>query len=421
MLLPVDMAYSYVGLSNLAISALKGKKVRMPSENIYLFEDHFSHSKDKRISRLTGQQRDFAKSLNLSKDNYFYGKIEEGGGLGICHRVMLNKINPQSTRTVIATDSHTPTIGALPVIAVPVGSTLFAAALAQGYIPFSVPRVTRVELTGKLSPGLTVRDIQLELACNDSDSSEAIEFGGPGLDSLSLDSVAALCNMVPEVFNRGKIAVCQSYKAGRDFLSKKFQIDEEDAGKLYGYPDGSASYYRSIRVDLSEASPWIALPGNPHSGVSLKTYEDSPRIQKAYLVSCTLGKEDLIEAAAVLQGVKVKSGTQLIIIPSLWVYRQEPAMEKVWQIFRQSGAVLRQGSACSSCIGEGPGAMEDGEIGISASNRNYPGRMGAQNSKVYLAGPVLTALAAVLGRIPTYRDYRDNLGRIVGNLKALNR
>ena len=442
-LLPIDAAYSYVGLSGLARQALisehglsespvhdstklaeeglERKEVfLLDPEKIFLFEDHFAHSQRAEIIELTGNQRLFAEELGIPKENYYLGRRAEGGGAGITHRVMLEKLDPRSSQIVVATDSHTPTIGALPIAALPVGSTLFAAAIAEGKIPYSVSPTLRVDFSGSLPAGVTVRDAQLELAATVEPVQQGlvIEYGGEGLNTLTFEQVAALCNMVPEVFN-AEVAVTEAFEAGMNYLQEKFEISEEEALNLYGMPEKNCQYAQVVQFNLSKTVPRIALPGRetPHNAISLASLAEHPKIDKAFLVSCTLGIQDLKEGAAVILDKQVAETTQLIIVPSSDYVRKQAEGLGLTEIFNQSGASVVNESACGPCIGEGLGAVERGEIAITASNRNFPGRMGARTAPVYMGGAILTTLAAVYGRIPTVVEYKSEIPRVVENLK----
>lgn len=424
-LLPVDMAYTYVGLSGLARQALAAAygspQATLPPDRIRFFEDHFAHSRRLQIPQLTQNQRQFALELRIPPENYYRGRLSEGGGSGISHRVMVERIDPRIAQVVIATDSHTPTIGSLPILGLPVGSTLFAAGIGEECIPFSTPSSTRVELTGKIPPGHSIRDVQLELAliAKQRDESTVIEFGGRGLDTLSFEQVAALCNMVPEIFN-AEIAVTEIFRGAITFLQERYGLSEQEIRTLYVQPDAQATYDRVIKFDMNTTTPWIALPGNPNNTISLRNFTGNPQLQKAFLVSCTLGLQDLKEAAAAIKEKHVYEQTQLIVIPSSDEIRKLAETNGYLEILRNAGASIVNESACGPCIGEGLGAIEAGETAVSASNRNFPGRMGEKSAQVYLAGSILTALSATFGRIPTAEEYTDELPRIIEELNKLD-
>jgi homoaconitase/3-isopropylmalate dehydratase large subunit len=421
-LLPVDEVYSYVGLSGLARQALLESygmvKRKLPAEDIRLYEDHFAHSTWTEIKELTSNQREWARELNIPESNYFRGKKSEGGGAGICHRERLENLDPRQSQVVLATDSHTPTIGALPILALPVGSTLLAAGIAEQEIPYDIGKVMRVELSGKLPWGLSIRDAQLELAAGTVSESPVavVEYGGVGLDNLSLDQVVALCNMVPEVFG-AEVAVTESFTAGVKYLKERWGIDEEEGERMYGLAQPGCKYERVIKYDLGKVTPWVARPGSPNNAVPLSSLNVHPKINKAYLVSCTLGLQDLKEAAAVVSGMKVAEGTRLIIVPSSDRVRQKAENLGLWNVFEEAGAEVVYESACGPCIGAGLGALEKGEVAITASNRNFPGRMGHISAEVYMGGAILTALGAILGHVPRADEFLNQMPRIEKNLK----
>ena len=420
-----DLAYSYVVLSGPArmamVSAYGQVQRKLDQANIVLFEDHFALSNNPNVPELTANQRRFAEELGVPKENYHFGRTSEGGAPGISHRVMIEAIDPREKQIVIATDSHTPTLGALPIIAMPVGSTLLAAAIGEGAIPISVENVMRVELTGKLPKGLTIRDVQLELAATTKvpTGTAVIEFGGKGLNTLSFGQVVALCNMVPEIFVGAEMAVTEPFTAGIEFLQKKYGISEQKARELYGLPDEGSEYTEAISYDLSKAVPWIALPGKPTNGISLSQLKESPKIQKAYIVSCTNAIDELAVAAAILKDRKVADGIDFIIIPSSRTVQDEAKRLGYLDILKEAGAVVREEIACSACIGDGPDAVLEGQVAISATNRNFHGRMGHKTADVYLAGSILTTLGAMLGHIPTIEEYQQEIGRITQNLNQM--
>jgi 3-isopropylmalate/(R)-2-methylmalate dehydratase large subunit len=423
-LLPVDIAYSYAVLSGLARSAINENygqiKHQLPSDRIFLFEDHFAHSHQPEVRELETNQRKFAGELQLPEENYFRGKKSEGGGKGICHRVMLENLDPRKDKVVVATDSHTPTIGVLPLLGIPVGSTMFGAAVAEGKIPTVVSGVVRVELSGKLPAGCHIRDAQLEMAAGfrPEGNASVVEFGGEAMENLSFDQVTALCNMVPEVFN-GEIAVTEAFPAGVREMQARWEMTAAEATELYGKPDQKCEYTQVVKFDLDKVTPWVAKPGSPNRGTSLAGLTEHPQIQKAYLVSCTLGIEDMALAAAVLQDRQVAAGTDLIVVAGSEEIRRVLDEGGIWNILARAGAKIVEESACGPCIGAGLGPVGKGETAISASNRNFPGRMGDKDSQVYLGGSIVTALSAIYGHIPTADEYEAERERIEANIAKL--
>jgi 3-isopropylmalate/(R)-2-methylmalate dehydratase large subunit len=217
--------------------------------------------------------------------------------------------------------------------------------------------------------------------------------------------------MVPEMFN-AETAVTESFQAGIQYLVDRYGLTEQDAKELYGKPDPDAIYDQYHEFDLSKASPWISLPGNPKNTVPLSSMTNQPKIDKAFLASCTLGLHDLEEAAFVLKNRNVHPRTRLIIIPSSENIMNQSEEKGILEILRKSGAEIVYESACGPCIGEGLGSVVDNETAISATNRNFPGRMGSKNADVYLGGTYLTALSAIYGHIPTAEEYKISMEEI---------
>lgn len=419
-ILPVGLAASYVGLSGLAFQAIEreygGPKLGIDAQRVLLFEDHFAHSVRPEIPGLTDNQRRSAQVLGMPEQNYYHGRANEGGGAGIIHRVLLERINPLIHQVIMVTDSHTPTLGALPILPIPVGSTFWGAAIAEGMLPYAVSSVMRVELTGNLPPGLSIRDVQLELAgtLKVDPTVRVVEFGGSGFKRLSFDQVAALCNMIPEVFN-AETAVTESFEAGIAWLQSQWGIDRGLGETLYGEPESNASYAQVVTYNLKRAVPWIAKPGSPREAVSLANLKENPKIDRAFLVSCTLGLEDLAQAAAMLEGQQVSA--RLIVVPASKLILEQATAAGIIGILEQAGAKVVMESACGPCIGESLDSLRKGEVGITASNRNHPGRMGEGN--VYMAGPPLTTLAALQGKIPTAQAFLSEIPRMVENYNRL--
>lgn len=395
--LPVNKIYSYPVLSVPAFDLIKGAP-EIDSRILALHEDHFD-PEDNRVGVLQRKQRQIAQQLGV--EDY------HPRGAGICHRVMLSEIDPCVSPVVAATDSHTSTLGALPVLAIPVGSTLFAAALKESRIPISIPPTVRIEIKGQIPEGLSIRDAQLMLAKMEVKPGSVIEFGGEGFRSMSLDQVAALCNMVPETFNC-PIAVTEAYDAGIRYLVDRFNMTEDEAIKLFGVVNKETEYEQVFEFNLEHVVPVVALPGNPKNVVLLSELTDHPQVDVCYLVSCTNGLEDLRSAAKTMGAEKVAKGVKFVIIPSSREIFEQAEAEGILQTFRNMGAIVSDMSVCGPCIGQGRFALEEGKTAITASNRNYKGRMGGGD--VYMGSPVMVAVTALLGKIPTVEEYKQIVG-----------
>lgn len=419
--LPVHEACSYIPLSGPARQAMLTAygDVRA-TVALQLFEDHFALSDHPEVPLATERQRQFAQELGVPPERYHKGRTRDRGGAGIIHQVLLETLNPKTTQTLIITDSHTPKLGAMPFVAIPVGSMMWAVGVAEGEIPFTVKKTLRVELSGKLPPGVTIRDAQLELGALYKPINDVgiVEFGGSGLDTLTVGQVAALCNMVPEIF-LAECAVTEPYTAGIKFLRERHGIEEDEIRHLFCLPDPGCEYTEVLSFDLTKTSLWIARPGNPRDGVPLSKLQEPTPIQKAYIASCTCAVDDLREAAAVLKDRTVAPDTRMVVIPSSQRIYEEAERRGYLDILRRAGAKVYDEIACGPCIGDGPDAVGPGETAISATNRNFRGRMdpSRQGRGVFLGGAILTALSAVKGRIISSEEYREEIGRVIENLE----
>ena len=428
-MLPVDKAASYVALSHLVNRSIRACKdgflqTSLPPEEIELYEDHFGNAAPDQYPELpamTMAQRTMAVDLGIPAKNYYFGKKEEGGGKGIIHRQLLWNTNPRLIRTLLVTDSHTTTEGFLPLLALPVGSTMAGVGVAEGQIPFTVPRqIIKVEVKGQLPPGCTIRDAQLQQAANFSPGKEeiAVIFSGEGLNNLHTDQIIALNNMAPEVYNAA-ISVTAKNDPGIDYLIQRWGMTRKEAELLYIEPEEGCTYDRKIDLNLSSVEPLVALPGSPRKGIPLSQIKVLPTINKAFLGSCTLGLNDLLEAAAVLKDQKIARGVDLIIVPSHEEIRNQVEAMGIMNIFRLAGATVVENSVCDACIGASIHRIRQGEVAITASNRNFPRRMG--EGDVYMAGPILVALSAIEGRVVSYDQWKKSLSRISVNIQLFNR
>jgi len=288
-----------------------------------------------------------------------------------------------------------------------------AAVWATGEFWWQIPRSVQVVLEGKLPAGATGKDVIITLCGlynHDEALNAAIEFTGPGVASLSMDSRLSISNMstewgslvgwfpVDEVTINYLRAVQQRLKAqGIERFTEK---EIEHWAKNPPRPDPDAAYAARIILDLGQVTPHVLGPDTVQVMRSLAEMEKRKvAIQKAYLVSCVNSRlEDLEAAAKVLKGQKVAPGVKFYLgAASYWV-QEEVEKRGIWQTLLDAGANPLP-AGCGPCIGLGVGLLERGEVGISATNRNFKGRMGSPDAQCYLASPEVVAASAVAGYI----------------------
>jgi homoaconitate hydratase len=334
-------------------------------------------------------------------------------GTGIGHQIMVEKGYVLPGSFVVASDSHSNMYGALGAVGTPVVRTDAAAIWATGEFWWQVPPTVQVALEGKLPDGATGKDLILMLCGlynRDEVLNAAVEFTGPGVRELSMDERLTIANMTTEWgalvgwFPVDDVTI--RYLKERQAELRCWAIDrirDEELGRWAGHPpapDPDALYAGQILVNLNEVTPHVSGPDTVQQTVPLADLESRRvEIQKAYLVSCVNSRvEDLEAAARVLDGKKVAPSVKLYVAPASRAVQENAQQSGAWQKILQAGAIPLP-AGCGPCIGLGTGLLEAGETGISATNRNFKGRMGSPAATCYLASPAVVAASAVAGYI----------------------
>jgi len=341
-------------------------------------------------------------------------------GSGIGHQLMIERGYVLPGSFVVASDSHSNMYGALGAVGTPIVRTDAAAVWAAGEFWWQIPRTIQVLLEGKLPEGVSGKDVIITLCGlynHDEALNAAIEFSGPGVASLPMDARLSISNMSTEWgpivgwFPVDDLTI-RYLRRMRERLQEQgierfTELDLENWRQNPPQPDSDATYAARIILDLSQMTPHISGPDTVQTMQSLGEIEKKRiAIQKAYLVSCVNSRIDDLEAAAwVLCGKKVAPGVQLYVgAASEWT-QQEAERRGVWQALLAAGAIPLPPS-CGPCIGLGTGLLEKGEVGISATNRNFKGRMGSREAQCYLASPEVVAASAIAGYITGPRQFQ---------------
>jgi homoaconitate hydratase len=334
-------------------------------------------------------------------------------GSGIGHQIMVERGYVVPGSFVVASDSHSNMYGALGAIGTPIVRTDAAAVWATGEFWWQIPRSIQVVLEGRLPEGTSGKDIIITLCGlynHDEVLNSAVEFSGPGVASLRMDARFSISNMSTEWgplvgwFPVDEVTLHylkDIYRRLRASGVERFpEKDLENWAKNPPQADAGANYAARIVLDLSQVTPHVSGPDTVQVMASVAEIEKKKiAIQKAYLVSCVNSRvEDLEAAARVLKGKKVADGVKFYLsAASKWV-EEEAERRGSWQTLLDAGAqALPPG--CGPCIGLGTGLLEPGEVGISATNRNFKGRMGSRDAQCYLASPEVVAASAVAGFI----------------------
>jgi len=388
------------------MSKFKGigaKKVKDPQQLTFAL-DHDIQNRDETNLKKYRAIEAFAKEQGVD----FYP-----AGSGIGHQIMVERGYVVPGSFVVASDSHSNMYGALGAIGTPIVRTDAAAVWATGEFWWQIPRSIQVVLQGKLPDGATGKDVIITLCGlynHDECLNAAVEFTGSGVSSLSMDARLSISNMTTEWgplvgwFPVDEVTI--QYLRGVHSRLQAMCVERFRESDLAGWekdppaPDADAIYAARITLDLAQVTPHVSGPDTVQVMQSLAEIEKSKvAIQKAYLISCVNSRlEDLAAAAKVLQGRKVASGVKFYLsAASKWV-QEEAERRGIWQTLIDAGAQPLP-SGCGPCIGLGVGLLEPGEVGISATNRNFKGRMGSRDAKCYLASPEVVAASAVAGYI----------------------
>ncbi len=341
-------------------------------------------------------------------------------GTGIGHQVMIENGYVRPGGFCVASDSHSNMYGALGAVGTPVVRTDAAALWATGRTWWQIPRTVKVVLTGELRDGVSGKDVILTL-CGLYKRGEvlnaAVEFAGPGVASLSMDARMTIANMTTEwgalvgwfPVDERTLAFLRERRDALQRQGRTGRITDDDLARWESDPprsDPDAVYAGVIELDLGRVSPHVAGPDTVQATTPLA--EIAARriaVQKAYLLSCVNSRlEDLAAAAAVLEGKRVAEGVTLYVAAASKSVEEQARERGIWQTLLDAGAVALP-PGCGPCIGLGTGLLEPGEVGISATNRNFKGRMGSRDARAYLASPAVVAASAVAGYITGPGEY----------------
>lgn len=399
-----DFTYSYEIMTPLVEAILEkqfGQDFHIVNkENIALFEDHLVLYQPKakleeqrnlqalHASRLITSQRRFARNNEICRYN---------PDVGICHNVVSER-HVLPGEVVSATDSHTCSQGAVGAFAIGVGATDMAGTWITGDVRVTVPKTWRFNFNGRLGEKVMTKDIMLYIFSKPEFKKgnavgKVLEFSGKGLEALSFDELFVMPNMA--VDGGAFTGIVEPNNVVINFLlSNHPELSRQQIKNMILKSDEDAEFDEIFDIDLSEISPMAALPGNPKNGVPLDDVRGI-RPDVIYIGSCTGGKfEDLERVASSLKGQKVKIPT--FVQANSILTRLKAQREGIIDIIINSGAELID-PGCGDCCNLGQGIASEGELILSDTNRNFPGRMGKAN--VILVNPQVAAEAAVNGFI----------------------
>lgn len=354
-------------------------------DRIVIALDHYTPCKDIKSAELCVTAREFAKKHNITH-------LYDVGTVGIEHALLPEQGLVGPGDCIIGADSHTCTYGALGAFSTGVGSTDMAAGMASGLNWFKVPPAIKVELTGKMQPFVSGKDVILHLIGEigvDGALYQSLEFTGEGVAELSMDDRFTISNMAIEA--GGKNGIFPVDEKTMEYIRGRFGREP-----VVYEADEDAEYERVVRIDLSQLEPTVSLPHLPSNTRTVSEAAGMP-VQQVVIGSCTNGRmSDMRVAASILKGKKVADGVRCIVIPATQQIYLDCMEEGLLRIFVEAGCAV-SAPTCGPCLGGHMGVMAEGERAVATTNRNFVGRMGHTGSEVILASPAVAAASAIAG------------------------
>ena len=379
-------------------------------EKIVLIPDHYIFTADERANRNVDILRDFAKEQDIK---YFYDITDRADFKanpdykGVCHIALAQEGHTRPGEVLFGTDSHTCNAGAFGQFATGIGNTDAGFIMGTGKLLIKVPATMRFVFEGEMPNYLLAKDLILQIIGDIGVAGatyRALEFSGGTINGLSMEDRMTLCNMAIEAGGKnGTVAPDETtFEYVRARTDKPFEPV---------YTDADARFYSDRHYDVSKLEPVVAKPHSPDNRALARECRDV-KIDRVYIGSCTGGKtSDFMYAARILKGQQVKVPTYLVpatqkVYEDLFTQKYEG--QTLSEIFLAAGCIEPAAPSCAACLG-GPkdtfGRVNEPEICVSTTNRNFPGRMGNKEAGIYLASPYTAAASALTGYVTDPRDF----------------
>ena len=398
-------------------------------KKIVIIPDHYIFTSDSLSNRNVDILRAFSKEQGLP---YFYDVIDDENGnwqfdssqgllkrqygsryAGVCHAALPQKGHLRPGEILFGTDSHTCMAGAFNQFATGIGNTDAGFVMGTGKLLIKVPETMHFKLEGQLQPGVMAKDIILHVIGEigfDGATYRAMQFDGQGASELSMDDRMTVANMAIEA--GGKNGIFEYDEKTKSLVEERTSLNGTKSEYEPVERDDNESFIYDSTVDLSQLEPTVACHPDPGNRKLAREMTDM-KLDRAYIGSCTGGKtSDFIAFAEIVKGQEVRIDTFGVpatpeIVNDLQTTEWDG--KSVWNILSDAGVRMTENAGCSACLG-GPvdtfGRMNEGGMKcISATNRNFPGRMGSKESQVYLASPATVAASALAGHVADPRDY----------------
>jgi len=381
----------------LSFKEMGGDKVWDPQKITFVM-DHYAPAPTIKAAENQRKMREFAKEQGIK---HFFDINR-----GVCHQVMPEEGLVWPGMLLVATDSHTTTHGAFGAFSTGIGATDMAAVLLTGEIWFRVPEIIKINIRGKIGKGIMAKDIILYIISQlgtDIALYKAVEYTGETVTDISLDERLVLCNMAVEM--GAKATYIKPDKKVWDYISLVNPQKIQECMPIKQINEKENEVYESVyNFDISNLEPQVALPHRVDKVVPVSQVAGEP-INQALIGTCTGGRiNDIKIAAQILKGRKIFSSVRLLIIPVSNKILEKCIELGYIQTLLNAGATLVTPS-CGPCLGAHEGVLSSGESCISTSSRNFPGRMGSSEAKIFLSSPATAAASAIKGAITDPREF----------------
>lgn len=372
-----------------AIREMEGGEV-WDKENIVLVMDHTVPSSSVGTSEMHQMMREFAEEKGI--ENVYYGE-------GICHQIMVEKGHVLPSEVIVGADSHTCTYGALGAFGTGIGSTEMAGVFLSGKLWFKVPETMKFNVTGEMPEGVVSKDLALKVTGevgNDGATYRSVEYAGSPIENMSVGERMTLSNLAVEM--GAKAGIVEPDEKVRRFLEGRVDGEIELTKN-----DDDAEYEEILDFDADDLVPQIASP-HQVDNVSPITDVEGLEVDQVFLGTCTNGRYgDLEEAAEILEGERIDDDVRMLINPASREIYEEAMVDGLLGTFMDAGCIVGN-PGCGPCAGSHQGILAPGEKCLSTANRNFKGRMGSEESEIYLGSPLTAAATAIEGKITDPRE-----------------
>jgi homoaconitate hydratase family protein len=392
----IDMAMIHDLTGPLTVHSFQkigAEKVWDPKKIVVIF-DHLVPPSTILAASLQKGLREFIKEQGLPT---FYD-IGQGG---VCHQVFPEEGYARPGELIVGADSHTCTYGALGAFATGIGSTEMAAVFATGKMWFKVPKAIRINAKGTLKKYSTPKDLILKIIGDIGEGGaiyKGMEFTGETFSKMSIDGRLTVCNMVVEA--GAKAGIVPPDNKTITYLKKRTKKSFKPLRS-----DKGADFEETLEYDVNKLEPQVACPSSVDN-VKPVSELSNVKVDQVFVGSCTNGRiEDLRLAASILKNRQLHRNVRMIISPASQTIYSQALKEGLFKIFMNAGAIITN-ATCGPCLGGHMGLLAPKEVCIATSNRNFIGRMGSPESKVYLANPATAAASGITGQITDPKNLR---------------